>query len=285
MAAVRAARFVVPVVAEPTEVDTTGEHTVDTRVDLAAVTLVAPDGQRALPVFSGTAALAAWDATARPVPVTPARAAQAAVSEGCDVIVVDVAGPVDPGAAPVDGVGAGPAAARGSPPTPTPSSPGASRRPSVTRTTSRHPRSRRATRAVRASSASSSTCAPAWPPSRCAPSRRGWGSGWPPTASCGPASTASPSASADRISADAVALVASCVDRPPSGAVCKRSPASTRVDHEVAGSEQVRDTCRATPLTGVATASRGGPVGTEDQAPRARGTRSLSRARGSGPLT
>ena len=93
MAAVRAARFVVPVVAEPTEVDRAGEHTVDTRVDLAAVTIVAPDGQRALPVFSGTAALAAWDATARPVPVTPARAAQAAVSEGCDVVVVDIAGP------------------------------------------------------------------------------------------------------------------------------------------------------------------------------------------------
>jgi hypothetical protein len=93
MAAVEAARFVVPIVAEPTEVDTSGEHARDKSVDLAAVTLVAPDGQRALPVFSGTAALAAWDSTARPVPVTPARAAQAAVSEGCEVIVVDVAGP------------------------------------------------------------------------------------------------------------------------------------------------------------------------------------------------
>ena len=38
-------------------------------------------------------AVAAWDPQARPVPVTPARAGQAAVSEGCDVIVVDVAGP------------------------------------------------------------------------------------------------------------------------------------------------------------------------------------------------
>ena len=60
---------------------------------MAAVTLVAPDGQRALPVFTGTDALAAWDPAARPVPVTPARAGQAAVAEGCDVIVVDVAGP------------------------------------------------------------------------------------------------------------------------------------------------------------------------------------------------
>ncbi|HYN67139.1 MAG TPA: SseB family protein [Ornithinibacter sp.] len=93
MRAVDASRFVVPVVAEATDVDASGEHVVDTQVDMAAVTLVAPDGQRALPVFSGVEALAAWDPAARPVPVTPARAGQAAVSEGCDVIVVDVAGP------------------------------------------------------------------------------------------------------------------------------------------------------------------------------------------------
>lgn len=93
MRAVEASRFVVPVVAEPTEVDTAGAHTVEKQVDMAAVTLVAPDGQRALPVFTSTAALATWDATARPVPLTPSRAAQAAVSEGCDVMVVDVAGP------------------------------------------------------------------------------------------------------------------------------------------------------------------------------------------------
>jgi hypothetical protein len=93
MRAVEASRFVVPVVAEPTEVDASGEHPVDAGVDMAAVTLVAPDGQRALPVFTGTDALTAWDPGARPVPVTPARAGQAAVSERCDVIVVDVAGP------------------------------------------------------------------------------------------------------------------------------------------------------------------------------------------------
>ncbi len=93
MRAVEASRFVVPIVADLTEADTTGEHVVDTAVDMAAVTLLSPDGQRALPVFTGTQAMAAWDPTARPVPVTPARAGQAAVAEGCDVIVVDVAGP------------------------------------------------------------------------------------------------------------------------------------------------------------------------------------------------
>jgi SseB protein N-terminal domain len=94
MRAVEAARLVVPVVAEPVEVDSSAGRAVDSQVDMAAVTLVAPDGQRALPVFTGTEALVSWDPDARPVPVTPSRAAQAAVSERCDVIVIDVAGPV-----------------------------------------------------------------------------------------------------------------------------------------------------------------------------------------------
>ena len=93
MRAVEAARLLVPVVADATEVDTSGGGSVEKAVDMAAVTLRAPDGTRALPVFSGSEALAAWDADARPVPVTPARVGQAAVSEGCDVVVVDVAGP------------------------------------------------------------------------------------------------------------------------------------------------------------------------------------------------
>ena len=88
MEAVRAARFLVPVVAAPTGIDTSGEHAVETSVDMAAVTLVAPDGRRALPVFSGLDALRAWDPQARPVPVTPARAGQAAVTEGCLVASV-----------------------------------------------------------------------------------------------------------------------------------------------------------------------------------------------------
>ncbi|WP_286175652.1 SseB family protein [Arthrobacter sp. NEB 688] len=93
MRALEGSRLLVPVVAEPTEVDASGPLAVEVGVDMAAVTLVAPDGSRALPVFTGADSLAAWDPAARPVPVTPARAAQAAVSEGCDVLVVDVAGP------------------------------------------------------------------------------------------------------------------------------------------------------------------------------------------------
>jgi hypothetical protein len=90
--AVQRARLFVPIVAEPAEVDDSGALAVDKQTDLAAVVLVAPDGTRALPVFSSLATLASWDAQARPVPVTAARAAQAAVSERCDVMVVDLAG-------------------------------------------------------------------------------------------------------------------------------------------------------------------------------------------------
>lgn len=94
MAAVAAARLLVPIVAAPAEVEQRDGLAVEKQTDLAAVTLVAPDGQRALPVFTSLESLAAWDAAARPVPVTAARAAQAAVSERCQVMVVDVAGPV-----------------------------------------------------------------------------------------------------------------------------------------------------------------------------------------------
>jgi hypothetical protein len=94
VAAVAAARLIVPVVAEPTEVDGSGDHAVEKRTDMAAVVLEAPDGTRALPAFTSAAALAEWDAAARPVPVAADRAAQAAVSERCDVIVLDVAGAV-----------------------------------------------------------------------------------------------------------------------------------------------------------------------------------------------
>jgi hypothetical protein len=93
MAAVSAARLLVPIVAEPVGVEESGGLVVEKQTDMAAVTLVAPDGQRALPVFTSLEALGAWDPQARPVPVTASRAAQAAVSERCDVMVVDVAGP------------------------------------------------------------------------------------------------------------------------------------------------------------------------------------------------
>lgn len=95
MKAVSRARLLVPIVATPSEVDDSVEPTVEQlaqarATDMAVVTLTAPDGQRALPVFSSLAALSAWDAAARPSPVTSARAAQAAVFERCDVMLLDL---------------------------------------------------------------------------------------------------------------------------------------------------------------------------------------------------
>jgi hypothetical protein len=94
VSAAAAARWLVPVVAVLDQGED-GEHghTVDKRTDMAVVTLTAADGRRALPVFTSVAALAAWDPTARPVPVSAARAARSAVAEGCAVAVVDLGGP------------------------------------------------------------------------------------------------------------------------------------------------------------------------------------------------
>jgi hypothetical protein len=90
---VAAARWLVPIVAVTTGIDTSGQHATDTSSDMAAVTLTAPDGSSALPVFTSMASIQAWDPDARPVPVRAAAAAQAAISEGCHVLVVDVASP------------------------------------------------------------------------------------------------------------------------------------------------------------------------------------------------
>ncbi|HEY6795389.1 MAG TPA: SseB family protein [Kineosporiaceae bacterium] len=93
--ALAVARVLVPVVAVLGE-----DHPLPTHVrgDLGAVlaiaTITGPDGRRGLPVFGGTASLAHWDRRARPVPVEGVRAALAAVAEGCDLLLLDLAGPV-----------------------------------------------------------------------------------------------------------------------------------------------------------------------------------------------
>ena len=58
--------------------------------DMAVVMFTSPEGERGIPVFSSLAALRAWDATARPFPVTSWRAALAAVAERCDVLLLDL---------------------------------------------------------------------------------------------------------------------------------------------------------------------------------------------------
>jgi hypothetical protein len=95
LSALRASRLLVPVVAVlgEAEVDERGLAREKTS-DMASVLLRGADGRMALLAFSGSAALRAWDASARPVPVTARTAGQAALQDEAAAIVVDVAGPV-----------------------------------------------------------------------------------------------------------------------------------------------------------------------------------------------
>lgn len=87
-------RVLVPVLAELGELGETedGLH-VDKEASAGVVALEAPDGRRALPVFTSVATMTAWRADARPVPVEAPRAALSAVSEDWSLLVVDPAGP------------------------------------------------------------------------------------------------------------------------------------------------------------------------------------------------
>jgi len=88
-------RVLVPILAE---LESAGEgehgHTVDKEASAGVVAIEAPDGRRALPVFTSVATMAAWRASARPVPVDARRAALSAVSENWALLVVDPGGPV-----------------------------------------------------------------------------------------------------------------------------------------------------------------------------------------------
>ncbi|KIF79674.1 hypothetical protein QR77_05985, partial [Streptomyces sp. 150FB] len=94
LAALRTARLLVPIVAVLGEVEE-DEHGLrrEKTSDMAVPTLTAGD-RRALPAFTSIAALARWDPAARPVAVPLRQALQAAVHEGADTLVLDLAGPV-----------------------------------------------------------------------------------------------------------------------------------------------------------------------------------------------
>lgn len=68
-----------------------GEHgfAEDKEADMALVTVAAPDGRKALPVFTSVERLEAWHRDARPVAVFAPRAALSAVSEGAQLLVLD----------------------------------------------------------------------------------------------------------------------------------------------------------------------------------------------------
>lgn len=92
VAALARSRLLVPVVAVRGELADTGSGgaPADVSEDMAAVTLTAPDGTRALPVFTGLETLRSWDPRARPVPVPAWRAARAALQEECALLLVDL---------------------------------------------------------------------------------------------------------------------------------------------------------------------------------------------------
>ena len=95
LAALHRARVLAPVVAVAGESGTndTGLR-IDKSSDIAVPLLEGTDGRRALPVFTCVTSLARWDPSARPVPVEGPRAAQVAVAEGAEVLVLDPAGPI-----------------------------------------------------------------------------------------------------------------------------------------------------------------------------------------------
>ena len=94
LVALQGARLLVPVVAVLGEVELDDQGLAhDKTSDMATVLLTRPDGRTGLLAFTSTATLGAWRADARPVPVTARTAAQAALQEGADALVLDVAGP------------------------------------------------------------------------------------------------------------------------------------------------------------------------------------------------
>ena len=93
--ALAATRVLVPVVALLGEVEHGDDGLArDKSSDMAAVLVTGADGRRALLAFTDVPALECWDAQARPVPVSTVLAAQTAVQEGAEALVVDLAGPV-----------------------------------------------------------------------------------------------------------------------------------------------------------------------------------------------
>lgn len=94
VAALCADRILVPVVATATRSAVTeGGLRSDKEAEMAVVFLQAGDGRRAMLSFTGLDALQAWQAEARPVPVTLDRAAQTVLAEGAAALLVDMAGP------------------------------------------------------------------------------------------------------------------------------------------------------------------------------------------------
>lgn len=94
IAALQAARVLVPVVAILGEVDYDEHgHAHDKSSDMATVLTTAPDGRTGMLAFTSLATMAAWDPQARPVATTVQTAAASGLQDGAAALVVDLAGP------------------------------------------------------------------------------------------------------------------------------------------------------------------------------------------------
>jgi hypothetical protein len=94
LAVLQDARLLVPVVAVLGEVEHDEQGLAhDKSSDMAAVLVRAADGGTGLLAFTSVETMARWDPQARPVPVRAATAATAAVQDGAEALLVDLAGP------------------------------------------------------------------------------------------------------------------------------------------------------------------------------------------------
>jgi SseB protein N-terminal domain len=90
----RTARVLVPVVPTALETEVSPDGVlVEKVVQMATVTVTGRDGRRALPVFTSTVSMTAWDPAARPFPTSAPAAAAGAFAEGAVALLVDFAGP------------------------------------------------------------------------------------------------------------------------------------------------------------------------------------------------
>ena len=89
----RPCRLLVAVVAVVDEVDEVDDAGADKGSHMAVVSMISAAGHKGLLAFTGLDSMARWDPVARPVPVTGEAAAQAALDDGAQALVIDVLGP------------------------------------------------------------------------------------------------------------------------------------------------------------------------------------------------
>lgn len=90
LTALAQSRLLVPVVAVLDEAGPVAEKS----SHMATVSTTGDDGRRGMLAFTCVETMHRWDADARPVPVSTRSAAEAALADGADALVLDLAGPV-----------------------------------------------------------------------------------------------------------------------------------------------------------------------------------------------